>query len=97
MKLPDLSYLALPDGVLFQLNKKPESARATSQIPLRLGPQARRRRRRVEAGVGACPARVGHRRRVRAQGRRRLERAGLQAEHQQPARGDPSSTHRWQP
>ena len=31
MKLPDLSYLALPDGVLFQVNKKPESARATAE------------------------------------------------------------------
>ena len=31
MKLPDLSYLALPDGVLFQLNKKTEVARATAE------------------------------------------------------------------
>jgi len=31
MKLPDLSYLALPDGVLFQLNKKSEVARATAE------------------------------------------------------------------
>ena len=31
INLPDLSYLALPDGVLFQLNRKPELARATAE------------------------------------------------------------------
>jgi len=31
MILPDLSFLALPDGVLFQSNKNPEAVRATAE------------------------------------------------------------------
>jgi len=55
MKLPDLSYLALPDGVLFQLNNKPESARATAE---RLGmmPELNRDLTRPGEGINVAAA-----------------------------------------
>ena len=49
MKLPDLSYLALPDGVLFQLNNKPESVRATAE---RMGMMAELNRDLTRPGEG---------------------------------------------
>jgi len=55
MKLPDLSYLALPDGVLFQLNKKPETARGTAE---RMGmlPEMNRDLTRPGEGINVAAA-----------------------------------------